>query len=437
MKRLVGLVLSVILIAGALILVAPRSTGPAYASGGGGPVPQLPNPSPSDGPGVTVPTIVPKSSPTPSPSPTEDEDPDDDGEDPGNINTDLDPSDDEPTDTEDPGDGLVKDPSKDGGKNGKGKNGKGGKLQPGDINYSAPSGTYSTEKLVTVATQLLSLGYLPDQVNQQVYKPFIIAGEAAWSNTWGAPRYGPAPGQIRTHQGQDVFCNFGDPVLAPEAGIVDYSDGGLGGITARVHTSPSSYWYLTHLSATNAAEIPLGSTVQAGDVVGFCGNSGNALTTPPHVHFGWYVNKKAKNPHQMLVRWLHDAELRVLGAVSKATSKRVAEIERLTLGRHFGDAFAPDLAEMTSSGESLWAAGSSPATGAFALAQAALQAALAGSTNGPITTDPAAAALAEAEAHDAEFSGTSTVAEWMTTGAPAQAPAQETTTSAPAAESGD
>jgi hypothetical protein len=49
----------------------------------------------------------------------------------------------------------------------------------------------------------------------------------------------------------------------------------------------------------------------------------------------------------------------------------------LTLERRFGDSFAPDLSELSVSGESLWASGSSPATGAFALAEAALQAALA------------------------------------------------------------
>ncbi|HEU4480278.1 MAG TPA: hypothetical protein VFS18_00205, partial [Actinomycetota bacterium] len=63
-----------------------------------------------------------------------------------------------------------------------------------------------------------------------------------------------------------------------------------------------------------------------------------------------------------------------------------------TAERLFGDAFAPDLSELTVSGESLWASGSSPATGAFALAEAALQAALAQGTfatelgDGPLVT---------------------------------------------------
>ena len=267
------------------------------------------------------------------------------------------------------------------------------------------SGTFSTKKLVAAANELRTLGLSADEVMNKVYPPFIIAGEAAWTDTWGAPRYGPGP-IVRTHEGQDVFCKYGDPILAPEAGMVNYRDGGLGGITARVFTSSNNYWYLTHLSATNVKEHPLGSQVQAGDVVGFCGNSGNAATTPPHVHFGWYVNGVAQNPMRHLVSWLHDAERRVLGQVSVQTRKKIENAPSLTLERRFGDSFAPDLSTLEVSGESLWAAGASPATGAFALAEVALQAALAGDSSGefglaPLETgDGETASLDEGATHN-------------------------------------
>ena len=91
-------------------------------------------------------------------------------------------------------------------------------------------GTFSTKKLVAAASELRSLGLPADEVIAKVYPPFIIAGESAWTDTWGAPRYGPGP-IVRTHEGQDVFCKYGDPILAPEDGTMSYSDGGLGGIT--------------------------------------------------------------------------------------------------------------------------------------------------------------------------------------------------------------
>lgn len=264
------------------------------------------------------------------------------------------------------------------GKGTGGKNRKGSDPAPGGgafVGDYQPSGSFSTDKLVSTAARLRSLGMSGEEATAKVYPPFIIGGESAWSNTWGAPRYGPGP-IVRTHEGQDVFCRRDDPILAPEAGTVSYSNGGLGGVVARVHTDSSSYFYFAHLSANNAKIFPPGATVAAGDVIGFCGNSGNAITTPTHVHFGWYVNGESQNPHSSLVRWLRTAERRVVEVVAKTSNKRVKNIDRLTAARFFGDWAVPNAGELSVSGESLWASGSYPATGAFGLAEAALQAAL-------------------------------------------------------------
>jgi hypothetical protein len=231
---------------------------------------------------------------------------------------------------------------------------------------------------MAVAAHLRALGWSAGEVIDRVYPPFIIAGEATWIDTWGYPRYGPGP-IVRTHEGQDVFCDYGDPILAPEAGYVSFSDGGLGGITARVHTPDGAYWYLTHLSDLNTEEFSAGDPVTPGDVIGYCGNSGNAATTPPHVHFGWYQpSGVAKNPMRSLVDWLRDAEDNALGLLASVQGKRQKQVPTLTAARRFGDAFAPDRSVIPGgAGESLWASGSSPATGTFALAEIALQAALA------------------------------------------------------------
>ena len=40
-----------------------------------------------------------------------------------------------------------------------------------------------------------------------------------------------------------------------------------------------------------------GQFVTAGEVVGTVGNTGNAITTPPHLHFGVYVRRRgARDP---------------------------------------------------------------------------------------------------------------------------------------------
>jgi hypothetical protein len=261
-------------------------------------------------------------------------------------------------------------------KGGKKKN-KDDKIDPPDSVAGRIPGAYDTRKLVAVAAQLRGLGESAAEVNRRVFPPFIIAGPASWVDTWHAPRYGPAPGQIRQHEGQDVFCDYGDPVLSPDSGIVDFSDGGLGGITTRVHLSDGSYWYMTHLSDLNTEQFSIGDHVSPGDVLGYCGNSGNAATTPPHVHFGWYQpNGEAKNPMRPLIDWLHTAERRVLGVVSKKTAAKAKKQPIFTAARRFGDSFVPDHSEFRVAGESLWASGSDPGIGTYALAEAALRAAL-------------------------------------------------------------
>jgi murein DD-endopeptidase MepM/ murein hydrolase activator NlpD len=278
----------VVLLAGALVL--PRTAGRVLSSEA---LAQVPLPTP------TIPDILPSPSVSPTPTPTQPGDGDGGDKDGSDGNDGGD------------GDGPVDLPGGDGGRNDGGRTG--GKGSPGGRNkkdaapvrsfYRVP-GSYNTDALLSVAARLRSLGWTNERVLKEVFAPFIIGGKASWVDTWGAPRFGPGP-IVRTHEGQDVFCEYGDPILATESGTIEFADGGLGGKVARLHRSDGSYWYYAHLSDWNTKEFSSNDTVQEGDVIGFCGNSGNALTTPPHVHFGWYKSSGiAKNPMRSLVNWL-------------------------------------------------------------------------------------------------------------------------------------
>ena len=352
----------VVLLAAAIVL--PRSAGRVFTPEA---LAQL-LPSP------TIPDILPSPTATPTPTPTKPGDGGGDGDGDGKGDNDGDGPVDLPG-----GDGGGKnDGSRQGGNGTPGAKDKKESLTPEPVRsfYRVP-GSYNTDALLSVAARLRSLGWSKDRVLQEVFAPFIIGGKASWVDTWGAPRFGPGP-IVRTHEGQDVFCEYGDPVIATEPGRVEFADGGLGGKVARLHRSDGSYWYYAHLSDWNTKEFSSNDAVEPGDVIGFCGNSGNALTTPPHVHFGWYKSSGiAKNPMRSLVEWLREAEKRAAGLAGRAEGKRQKQIAALTVARRFGDAFGPDLSEFRVSGESLWAAGSSPATGALGLAESALQSALA------------------------------------------------------------
>jgi murein DD-endopeptidase MepM/ murein hydrolase activator NlpD len=115
-----------------------------------------------------------------------------------------------------------------------------------------------------------------------------------FSNDWGYPRSGG-----RTHQGNDVFANRGRPVVAIADGVVTKltaRDRGLGGIAVTYRTGEGSHWYNAHLD-TIAEGLAVGDRVEAGQEIGTVGNTGNARTTPPHLHLGRRHNGSWVNPY--------------------------------------------------------------------------------------------------------------------------------------------
>lgn len=140
------------------------------------------------------------------------------------------------------------------------------------------------------------LGQMADVLSQLPQQQAIIVNgfvfpaspPFTFSNDFGNYRSGPPP---HPHAGNDVFCVWGSPLRATEDGtITKMGKAGLGGerlwISAdRANPDGTHYaYYYAHLSGYYPG-LTVGSHVKAGDFVGFCGNTGNAATTPPHVHF--------------------------------------------------------------------------------------------------------------------------------------------------------
>ncbi len=97
-------------------------------------------------------------------------------------------------------------------------------------------------------------------------------------NDWGFPRSGG-----RTHKGTDMFNARGSSVVAVGDGVVTLKTNSLGGIVAYLRTGSASYYY-AHLDGY-APGITSGMRVSAGALIGYIGNTGNALGTSPHLHF--------------------------------------------------------------------------------------------------------------------------------------------------------
>ncbi|HYP14872.1 MAG TPA: M23 family metallopeptidase [Bryobacteraceae bacterium] len=116
------------------------------------------------------------------------------------------------------------------------------------------------------------------------------------ANTWHAPRSGN-----RRHEGQDIFAPKGTPVVsASEGHVVRIGQNGLGGNTVWVAGRGGRGYYYAHLDRYRE-NLSVGDRVYPGTVLGYVGNTGNARSTPPHLHFGMYTAGGASNPLPLLV----------------------------------------------------------------------------------------------------------------------------------------
>jgi murein DD-endopeptidase MepM/ murein hydrolase activator NlpD len=100
-------------------------------------------------------------------------------------------------------------------------------------------------------------------------------------------RFGvPRDGGVRSHHGIDIFAPRGTPVVAAADAYVNrVQDTRIGGRVVWLRDVHGNSLYYAHL---DRQAVTTGQRVQQGDTVGYVGNTGNARTTPPHLHFGIY-----------------------------------------------------------------------------------------------------------------------------------------------------
>src|SRR5690606_2218594 len=99
----------------------------------------------------------------------------------------------------------------------------------------------------------------------------------------------------RQHEGIDIFAARHTPVVAAADGVVGrVGNNRLGGkvVWLRPKNRPVNLYY-AHL---DSQLVTFGQVVNEGDTLGLMGNTGNARTTPPHLHFGVYGPAGAVDP---------------------------------------------------------------------------------------------------------------------------------------------
>ena len=159
---------------------------------------------------------------------------------------------------------------------------------------------------------------------------FPVLGGVSYRNDYGEPRMGG-----RTHEGNDLMAEKMRPLLAAVDGKISFltaNEATWGWSLSILDDSGYEYNYL-HLNNDNpgtddgsggynnafAPGIKLGVTVKKGEVVGYLGDSGNAETTPPHLHFEIREagSGTAINPYDSL------KNAQVLNTPTESTKKKV------------------------------------------------------------------------------------------------------------------
>lgn len=123
------------------------------------------------------------------------------------------------------------------------------------------------------------------------------------------------------HEGVDIFAPAGAELVAVADGTVRQATEPRGGHAVYLTERDGTQYYYSHLDAFAHPMMP-GATrkVEAGDVLGYVGTSGNARGTQPHVHFEWRPKGAGKrDPFALLTRLAKQEEQAL--AVSPKRSK--------------------------------------------------------------------------------------------------------------------
>ena len=117
-----------------------------------------------------------------------------------------------------------------------------------------------------------------------------IEGDHDLIDSWGWRRSGG-----RSHQGIDIIDERGTELYAVRDGWVNMKRNNLGGNAIWLTTDDGDDFYYAHLDAFEGDD----RRVEAGDLIGYVGSTGNA--GGPHLHFEVHPGGQVENPFDHVV----------------------------------------------------------------------------------------------------------------------------------------
>lgn len=145
---------------------------------------------------------------------------------------------------------------------------------------------------------------LPNQIVQSIPIPILLGVQVSdLTQNFGDSRDGGA----RTHEGLDIMAPRDTPIVSPVAAVVTRVGNGPseGNYVYAMGPGEEAYVYM-HLSRVGE-EVAVGTVLERGDLIGYVGDTGNAILAGTHLHFE-LRRGGATDPHPRLTLEFTPAE---------------------------------------------------------------------------------------------------------------------------------
>ena len=138
-------------------------------------------------------------------------------------------------------------------------------------------------------------GFLNDQSSLLAATPFGRPTNG-WITSGFGMRNSPFSGVRKMHEGIDIACRTGTPVIATADGIVSRAQSveGYGKLVVVDH----GYGYQTFYAHNSRIHVKVGDRVKRGQKIAAVGSTGSS--TGPHVHYEVRLNQIPVNPYKFL-----------------------------------------------------------------------------------------------------------------------------------------
>jgi hypothetical protein len=227
----------------------------------------------------------------------------------------------------------------------------------------------STAALFRALQPLEDFGLTPQEIVAVGFGHFPVGGPADFSDDFLTARFTPT---FHTHKGNDIFADFGTPIRAVADGTVRMGEDTYGGRNVYLTLSDGTFYYNAHLQDW-PKDVVNGSKVKQGTIIGFVGNTGDALGGSPHDHFEIHPQGGAAvNPKPILDGWIAEAIANAPALIASYQTNAPKAVAAAGFIRRFdtGDEGIFSAPSNPPAGPLLWASSVNPAGGTVRLAQA-------------------------------------------------------------------